>query len=81
MEYSALFEPQEDGYLITFPDFGWRVSQGDSEDHAREMAVPLLQTLVQEHLRKGEERPRPSRRVDGTIELCGCLRCNLQRLS
>ena len=27
MEYSALFEPDEGGFVITFPDFGWGVSR------------------------------------------------------
>ncbi len=27
MEYAALFELDEGGFVITFPDFGWGVSQ------------------------------------------------------
>lgn len=62
MEYYALFEPAEEGgFVITIPDFGWGVSQGDAEEEAREMAVALLQTLVQEHIRKGEALPRQSK--------------------
>ena len=62
MEYAALFEPaREGGFVITIPDFGWGVSQGDTEEEAREMAAALLQTLVQEHIRKGEALPRPAR--------------------
>jgi antitoxin HicB len=58
MEYAALFEPAEEGgFVITIPDFGWGVSQGDTEAEAREMAAALLQTLVQEHIRK---RGRPA---------------------
>jgi len=34
MEYAALFEPQlEGGYLITFPDFDWGISQGDAPNY------------------------------------------------
>jgi antitoxin HicB len=62
MEYAALFEPAEEGgFVITIPDFGWGVSQGDTEEEAREMAVALLQTLIQEHIRQGEDLPRPTR--------------------
>jgi len=62
MEYAALFEPAEEGgFVISIPDFGWGVSQGDTEDEARQMAAALLQTLVQEHIRKGEELPLPTR--------------------
>lgn len=62
MEYAALFEPAEEGgFVITIPAFGWGVSQGDTEQEAREMAVALLQTLIQEHIRKGESLPLPNR--------------------
>ncbi|MGA2145828.1 MAG: type II toxin-antitoxin system HicB family antitoxin [Bryobacteraceae bacterium] len=62
MEYAALFEPAEEGgFVITIPDFGWGVSQGDTEEEARDMAVALLQTLIQEHIRKGEALPRAAK--------------------
>jgi predicted RNase H-like HicB family nuclease len=36
MEYPVLFDPaDEGGFVITFPDFGWGVSQGDNEGDAR----------------------------------------------
>ena len=64
MEYRALFEPAEEGgFVITFPDFGWGISEGDTEDEAREMAAALLQTLVQELIKKGEALPPASRRA------------------
>ena len=63
MEYAALFEPAEEGgFVITIPDFGWGFSQGETEVEARQMAAALLQTLVQEHIRKRETLPRPSKR-------------------
>jgi antitoxin HicB len=62
MEYPAIFEPAEEGgFVITLPDFGWGISQGDTEEEARRMATALLQTVVQEHIRKGAELPRPSK--------------------
>src|SRR5579863_6017582 len=62
MGYPARFEPAEEGgFVITIPDFGWGVSQGDTEEEARDMAAALLQTLVQEHIRRGEDLPRPSK--------------------
>jgi antitoxin HicB len=68
MEYRALFEPAEEGgFLITFPDFGWGVSQGEAEEDSREMAGALLQTLVQPAV----ESTAPS----------GCLRCRQRRPS
>ena len=63
MEYAALFEPAEEGgFVITIPDFGWGFSQGETEAEGREMAAALLQTLVQEHIRKRETLPRPTKR-------------------
>ena len=63
MEYAALFEPAEEGgFVITIPDFGWGFSQGETEAEGREMATDLLQTLVQEHIRRRETLPRPTRR-------------------
>jgi antitoxin HicB len=62
MEYTALFEPTGSGaFVITFPDFGWGVSQGDDEEDARTMATALLQTLIQEHIRNGEPLPHPTK--------------------
>jgi antitoxin HicB len=62
MEYPALFEPAEEGgFIITIPDFGWGVSQADTEAEAQTMATALLQTLVQEHIRNGEQLPRPGK--------------------
>ena len=59
MEYAALFEPAEEGgFVIAIPDFGWGVSQADTEEEARDMAVALLETLIQEHIRNGEPLPK-----------------------
>ncbi|MGA3026183.1 MAG: type II toxin-antitoxin system HicB family antitoxin [Bryobacteraceae bacterium] len=62
MEYPALFEPaKEGGFVITFPDFGWGITQGDTEEEGREMAVAALQTMIAEHIRNGEDLPRPTK--------------------
>jgi antitoxin HicB len=62
MEYAALFKPAEEGgFVITIPDFGWGVSQGDTEEESLDMAAALLQTLIQEHIRNGEALPLPSK--------------------
>jgi antitoxin HicB len=62
MKYPALFEPAaEGGFVVTIPAFRWGVSQGDAEQEAREMAAALLQTLIQEHIRKVEPLPLPNK--------------------
>jgi antitoxin HicB len=61
MEYPALFEPSgEGGFVVTFPDFDWGITQGETEQDAREMAMDALSTMIRVHIRKGEVLPRPS---------------------
>ena len=62
MEYPALFEAaKEGGFIVTFPDFDWGITQGDSEGDAKEMAADALRTMIQEHIRKGGPIPRPGK--------------------
>jgi len=62
MQYPALFEPaREGGFVVTFPDFDWGITQGDTDKEAREMAADAIRTMIQEHIRKGEEVPRPGK--------------------
>jgi antitoxin HicB len=62
MEYPALFEPAEEGgFVITFLDFDWGITQGDSEEQGREMALDALQLIIREQMKNGEPIPRPSR--------------------
>jgi antitoxin HicB len=73
MEYPALFEPAEEGgFVVTFPDFDWGITQGDTEEEALKMAADAIRTMIQEHMRNGEEIPRPGkprRRKRRTIRL------------
>jgi antitoxin HicB len=62
MEYPARFEPAaEGGFVVTFPDFEWGVTQGDTEAEAREMAADALTMIIKEHIRGGERLPQPSK--------------------
>ena len=58
--YYAIFEPdrQAGGFVITFPDFGWGVSQAEDDEEARVMALDLLRTVLGEHMRNGEAIPQ-----------------------
>ena len=64
VNYQALFQPdpQAGGFVITFPDFGWGVSQAESEVEALAMAEDLLLTLIGEHVKKGEGVPAARKR-------------------
>jgi antitoxin HicB len=60
--YYARFDtdPKSDRFFtITFPDLSWGVSQGENAKDGREMALDLLRTMLAEHMRRGEEIPRP----------------------
>jgi predicted RNase H-like HicB family nuclease len=64
MEYPALFspDPEKGGFVVTFPDFGWGVTQGESEQEAMEMATDLLHILIADRIGKQETLPRVQKR-------------------
>jgi antitoxin HicB len=62
MQYQALFEPApEGGFVVTFPDFDWGVTQGDSEAEASAMASDALAMVIAHYI--GHNQPLPRRRV------------------
>ena len=62
--YHALFEPDRKagGFVVTFPDFRYGVTQGDTLKEATEMAQDLLQGLIADLMGEGGELPRASKR-------------------
>ena len=62
--YLALFEPDVNagGYVVTFPDFGYGVTQGETDEEAMEMAQDLLMLTVGDYIRAGKPLPVPARR-------------------
>jgi len=64
IEYPALFEPDREsgGFVVTFPDFSFGVTQGETVEEAVEMAADLLRILIQDRIDQNLELPRPSRR-------------------
>jgi antitoxin HicB len=62
--YLALFEPDREagGYVVTFPDFGYGVTQGETDKEAMEMAQDLLMLTIGDYIREGKQLPAPSRR-------------------
>lgn len=63
-EYPALFEPDREagGYVVTFPDFSFGVTQGDTLQEAMIMASDLLSILVADCMERKVDFPRPSKR-------------------
>jgi antitoxin HicB len=60
---NALFEPdtEKGGFVVTFPDFPWGVTQGDSEEEATGMAVDAIALVINELIKRGKEIPRQSK--------------------
>lgn len=61
--YFALFEPDREagGFVVTFPDFGYGATQGETDQEAMEMAQDLLMLTIGDYIREGKPLPAPSR--------------------
>jgi|ERR1035441_2949495 antitoxin HicB len=62
--YQALFEPdlKAGGYVVTFPDFGYGVTQGETLEEAMDMAEDLLMLTIGDYIREGKALPAATRR-------------------
>ena len=62
--YLALFEPdlKAGGYTVTFPDFGYGATQGETDEEAMEMAQDLLMLTICDYIREGKQLPASVRR-------------------
>lgn len=63
-DYLARFEPDRDagGYVVTFPDFGYGATQGETDEEAMIMARDLLVLTIMDFIRQGKPLPVPLRR-------------------
>ena len=61
--YQALFEPdpKAGGYVVTFPDFGNGVTQGETDEEAMEMAQDVLTLTIGDYMRESKRLPTPRR--------------------
>ena len=60
MKYPALFDPAEEGgFVITFADWDWGVTQGEDEADALDMAQDALITMIAHSIRHGKPVPPP----------------------
>ncbi len=56
--YHAFFEPAEEGgFIVTFPDFGFGVTDGKNEAEAIEMAGDALICLLEMVIEEGKPLP------------------------
>jgi antitoxin HicB len=62
--YLALFEADRKagGYTVTFPDFGYGATQGETSEEATEMARDLLALTISDYVREGKPLPKAARR-------------------
>jgi|SRR6516165_5802811 antitoxin HicB len=61
LAYPARLKAEEDGgYVVTFPDFGIGVTQGDNREEALAQAADLLETMVANYMAEGWDLPEPS---------------------
>ena len=66
MKFPALFDPAEEGgFVITFPDWDWGVTQGEDEADALDMAQDALITMIAHCVRHGKPVPPPSSQPKG----------------
>jgi antitoxin HicB len=61
--YLARFDadPEDGGFVVRFPDFGYGVTQGESETEALELARDLLVLTIGDFMRAGRPLPQPKR--------------------
>jgi antitoxin HicB len=62
--YLALFEPDREagGYVVTFPDFGYGVTQGETDVEATDMAQDLLMLTIGDYIKDSKPLPVPRHR-------------------
>jgi len=61
--YLALFEPDHEagGYVVTFPDFGYGVTQGETDAESIAMAQDLLMLTIGDYIKESRPLPAPKR--------------------
>jgi antitoxin HicB len=57
------------GFVVTFPDFGYGVTEGDTREEALGHASDLLKTLIASAIADNEDLPVPSP-ADGRPLVC-----------
>jgi antitoxin HicB len=60
LHYPAIFDPDGDGYTVTFRDIPEAVTQGDTLEEARAMAADALLTAMDFYVEDHRQVPAPS---------------------
>ncbi len=61
--YLALFQPDREagGYVVTFPDFGYGVTQAETAAEAMDRAQDLLMLTIGDYIKQSKPLPIPRR--------------------
>ena len=61
--FLGLFEPDRKagGFVVTFPDFGYGATQGETDEEAMEMAQDLLMLTISDYIRASKPLPTAKR--------------------
>ena len=57
--YNAKIDWEEDCFLVTFPDFGWGCTSGDTIEEALSEAQDCLEQMIATIINEDEEVPQP----------------------
>ena len=63
--FPADFAPEDEGFVVTFPDLPEAITQGDDLDDALAMAADCLEEAIAGRINDGEDIPAPSPRAAG----------------
>lgn len=69
LAYPALFEPEDKGFVVTFPDIPEAITEGNTAAEAMEYAVDALQTILSEYINRRLEIPQPKRARGKNVRL------------
>lgn len=58
LDYAAIYEPAEEGgYIVIAPAFGGAITQGETLEEARHMAIDAITGLVESYIEDGVPIP------------------------
>ena len=66
--YPVILEKEEDGYVITFPNFPEHMTQADTEEEAIDAAQKVLALCIADNEDLGKENPEPKKQEEIELE-------------
>lgn len=69
MHYTALFQPDEGGWIVTFPALPEAITGGDSRDHAMTNAQDALEVVLLTYAKDGRDLPADVPATGDTVRI------------